>query len=81
MKEKAGFGRVQANEYTQKNKEIRGEIKKGMSIYGYSRKEMAIFLRYSESTFDRRMRSPETFTVKDMRIIGEKLHIDISTLV
>lgn len=67
--------------YTEKDKRIRGEIKKGMDIYGYGREEMSIFLRFSKSTFDRRMRKPDEFTLKDMRILGEKLHIDFKELV
>lgn len=76
---KGDFAKQSAEQ--KKNKEIRGEIKKGMDIYGYGRAEMAIFLRCSPSTFGRRMREPDTFTVRDMRIMGEKLHIDFSTLI
>ena len=61
-----------------RNDEIRGEIKKGMTIYGYGRAEMAVFLRCSESTFSRRMKHPEDFTVRDLRILGEKLHLDLT---
>lgn len=67
-------------DYGKKDKEIRGEIRKGMSIYGYNAEQMAIFLRYSRATFNRRMKKPEQFTLKDMRIMGEKLHIDFKEL-
>lgn len=63
------------------DKIIRGEIKKGMCIYGYKWEDMAIFLRCSESTFGARLREPEKFTLRDMRIMGEKLHIDFSALI
>lgn len=68
-------------EVSKKDNEIRGEIKKGMSIYGYRQTDMAILLRYSQSTFSSRMREPEKFTLRDMRIMGEKLHIDFSVLI
>ena len=61
-----------------RNDQIRGEIKKGMTIYGYGRSEMAVFLRCSESTFSRRLKCPEDFTVRDLRIMGEKLHLDLT---
>ena len=52
-----------------RNDEIRGEIKKGMTIYGYGRTEMAVFLRCSESTFSRRLKCPAFSFVCHLRNI------------
>lgn len=63
------------NTDTKLNREVVGNIRKGMTLRGYDLKNLAVDSGISERTLRRRMQDPETFTVGELTRICRKLRI------
>lgn len=49
-------------------------------LYGISRAELAAALQLSDRTLGVRLAKPETFTLRELRIVAKKLHCSIAML-
>ena len=67
------------SEYDGKNKNIKGEIKKQMDICGIKPCELTFLIGIKEGTFYNRLKKPDQFTLKELRILRDKLNIDLLT--
>ena len=63
---------------TRFNREVVGSIKNGMILNGLNLENLAVATGINERTLRRRMRDPETFSVRELRSICRRLHITMS---
>lgn len=63
-----------------KSNDFRLLIKSRMCLMSITREEMAIYMRMSVSTFCNRMNNPSKLTIADVKVLSEKLNIDIDTI-
>ena len=68
--------KLKESENAKKNRYLKAEIEKGMSLFGKSKKDIAQLLCLAPSTVYYRLKNPGTFTLDELRILVKTLHID-----
>lgn len=63
------------------NRTIIATIKYGMEMAGVSNDELALAMRTSTVTLYDRLKHPENFRLKELRAVGQKLHIPVEKLI
>ena len=59
-----------------KDNQVRAYIAKNMALYGFSDEEVAIKLRCTKRTFQNKKKRPETFTLKELRVLCDVLKFE-----
>lgn len=65
--------RIPPSENEMKNRILIGSIENRMRIMGYDKREVAKKSGFAESTFYYRLRQPETFSLRELRVVFKVL--------
>ena len=52
-----------------------------LQLYGISRAELAAAMQMCERTLGIRLAQPDTFTLKELRVLAKKLHSTVAELI
>ena len=67
---------VKMDPLEERRRRIRGTIAKGMTLYEYDNTDMSQILGCSLSTFKKRKRYPEEFTLQQLWTLAKVLHFN-----
>lgn len=67
--------KVKMTDTEEKNRNVRAVIAKNQELQSLSDKEMAVKLHCTRQTFQNKKKRPETFTLKEIRILAVVLHM------
>lgn len=62
---------------TQQDRELVAAIKSALIKNGLTENDIATSLHISRNTFNSRMKSPEKFTLKELRVLKRRLKMDV----
>ena len=67
---------IKMDSLEERRRRIRGTIAKGMTLYEYDNTDMSQILGCSLSTFKKRKRYPEEFTLQQLWTLAKVLHFN-----